>query len=128
MFNKFSKFWSRNKGIVDQTETDSDTNGPIEADDIEFCVNYVIAKDQQVYIDITVADIEYSTEDLAQLINYISSLQGQLDTIEVLKEGMESKQHDSFLGHFLALKTKEAEMVSSKNDDDQPCISPLEIL
>ena len=134
MFNKLSKFWSRNKEVVDHTGTDIDTDESIQADDIQFCINYVLAKDEQIYIDISVSDIEYSVEELAQLLNYVSSLKGQLDTIEVLKEGMESKDHDSFLGHFLALKNIEAEKVSSQMADDstegssQPCVSPLDMI
>jgi len=143
MFDKFKRWATKS----DKTP-DAVTQGPPASDDIpdpenlEFCFSYVLDKDDQIYIDVSTSSSKYSTYDLASLLQYISSLQGQLDTLGVLKQGMDSKDHESFLGHFLALKTKEAEMVSStmeteeteeteeisETEDISPCVSPLDMI
>ena len=104
-----------------------------DAENLEFCFSYMLDKDDQIYIDVSTTSTEYSTHDLASLLQYISSLQGQLDTLAVLKQGMDPKDHESFLGHFLTLKTKEVEIVSStmeKSEIDEitPCVSPLDMI
>ena len=69
--------------------------------------------------------------NLAEFVTYLSSMQGQLDTIEGLKTGMTPEDHKSFLGYFLALKTKEAESINTEipaRDDQSPCVSPLDMI
>ena len=133
MFNKF-KWWTikSNKDTEKTIQEQPDDILPTP-EELEFCISYMLGKDEQIYIDVSTSNSEYSSHDLAALLNYISSLQGQLDTMEVLKKGMDPKDHESFLGHFLTLKTKEAEMISStteksKTDEQSPCISPLDML
>ena len=128
MFDKF-KWWTA-KAATQEPPASDDVPGP---EDLEFCFSYMLGKDDQIYIDVSTTTTEYSTYDLASLLQYISSLKGQIDTIEVLKKGMDPKDLESFLGHFLTLKTKEAEMISStteksKKDEQSPCISPLDML
>ena len=122
--------WWKTKTVMQDTPASDDLPDP---ENLEFCFSYMLDKDDQIYIDVSTTTTEYSTYDLASLLQYISSLQGQLDTLGVLKQGMDSKDHESFLGHFLALKTKEAEMVSStmeksETDEITPCVSPLDMI
>ena len=133
MFDKFKWWTSRDNADTENPSQEQPDDILPELEDVEFCINYMLSKDNQLYIDVSTSSSEYSTHDLAGLLNYISSLKGQIDTIEVLKKGMDPKDHESFLGHFLTLKTKEAEMISStteksKKDEQSPCISPLDIL
>ena len=133
MFDKFKWWTSRDNADTENPSQEQPDDILPELEDVEFCINYLLGKDDQLYIDVSTSSSEYSTHDLAGLLNYISSLKGQIDTIEVLKKGMDPKDHESFLGHFLTLKTKEAEMISStteksKKDEQSPCISPLDML
>jgi len=128
MFDRLK--WWKTKTVTQDTPDSDDVPDP---ENLEFCFSYMLDKDDQVYIDVSTTATKYSTYDLASLLQYISSLQGQLDTLAVLKQGMDSKDHESFLGHFLALKTKEAEMVSStmeksETDEITPCVSPLDMI
>jgi len=130
MLNKL-KWWTV-KNNEDTEETMQEQSLP-KPEELEFCISYMLGKDDQLYIDVSATNVEYSSHDLAALLTYISSLQGQLDTMEVLKKGMDPKDHESFLGHFLTLKTKEAEMVSStmeksETDEITPCVSPLDMI
>jgi len=122
--------WWKTKTVMQDTPASDDLPDP---ENLEFCISYMLDRDDQIYIDVSTTTNQYSTHDLASLLQYASSLQGQLDTLAVLKQGMDPKDHESFLGHFLALKTKEAEMVSStmeKSETDQitPCVSPLDMI
>lgn len=137
MFDKFKR-WANKATKVATQEPPASDDVP-DPENLEFCFSYMLDKDDQIYIDVSTTTTEYSTYDLASLLQYISSLQGQLDTLGVLKQGMDSKDHESFLGHFLALKTKEAEMVSSTMETEEtqeiseteeisPCVSPLDMI
>ena len=98
--------WWKTKTLAQVEPNSDDIPDP---DNLQFSISYMLDNDDQIYIDVSTTTTEYNTHDLATLLQYSSSLQGQLDTLEVLKQGMDSKAHESFLGHFLARKTKEAE-------------------
>ena len=78
-------------------------------------------------------ELENNTEDfqpieLAGLINYIGSFRGQMDALDVVKEGMSTQEedHGTFLGHYVSLKNQEVATLEDK--DNTPCIQPSEML
>jgi hypothetical protein len=130
MFDMF-KWWETKARKRESTQQKTENDLDIKQEDVEFCISFILDKSGQIYIDVSTSDLAFNTENLAEFVTYVSSLQGQLDTIEVLKTGMTPEDHKSFLGYFLALKTKEAESINSEkpaSDDQSPCVSPLDML
>ena len=130
MFDMF-KWWKNKTKKRESAQQITEDDLDINEKDVEFCISFILHKDGQIYIDVSTSNPAFNTDNLAEFVTYVSSMQGQLDTIEVLKTGMTPEDHKSFLGYFLALKTKEAESINteiSASDDQSPCVSPLDMI
>ena len=103
-----------------------------EEDTGTFLISYSLDDNDEVYIHIEANKDEYDVGDLAKLLNYISSISGQKDTLDLIKGALEERgegYHESFIGHFFTLKRKEADSIDKVvNPQENPCIDPLDML
>jgi len=98
----------------------------------EFClISYHCFNNGNVVIDYNFREKDFNIEFFAKFVSYISSVSGQLDLLKQLEKGLQeegkTELYDSFLGHFLTIKAKEMSS-DGKKFEDEPCISPSEML
>ena len=112
-------------------------NGDPENGDAILSIMFTLTDEGVLLIDMENSTRKFEPIELASLISYIGSFRGQMDTLDIIKEGMidggREEDHEKFLGHYVSLKTQEAESLEGMSeldpeDDDTPCIDPSEMM
>jgi len=113
-------------------------SGDSEDGDPVLTIIFTLTDKGVVLIDLENNTRQFEPIELASLISYIGSLRGQMDALDIIKEGMynaeRKEDHEQFLGCYVSLRTQEAEALQAESqeaesqEDDTPCIIPSEMM
>ena len=104
-------------------------------EDLEFSIGYYLTG-EKVLIDVTAGVYDFNVERLAELYNYISSPEAQVNTLRLIIEQLEDitdsggvKLSDTFRNKVMQLQNQ----AEPKEDSDapstpRPCIEPYNVL
>tara|TARA_Y100000361_G_C11151918_1_gene341639 strand:+ start:731 stop:1156 length:426 start_codon:yes stop_codon:yes gene_type:complete len=96
-------------------------------------INFMLTTEGFLFIDLENTTRKVEADELATVINYISSYKGQLDVLEIIKANLsdsdQEEMYDEFIQHFIKLKANEASLLDErKEEDSSPYINPSEML
>ena len=137
MFNKIKKIFSKDE---DKDDIDKETDAKVgmsEIDQAKASITYYVKDDNQIYMDIQLADYERDTlKNFAEIIAGLSSIRFQLQTMEMIKDSLDVLE-DGEVFEYLAseiirateIETFALEKRSKENNkEEQPWIKPSQMI
>tara|TARA_R100001015_G_C4463325_1_gene49473 strand:- start:126 stop:554 length:429 start_codon:yes stop_codon:yes gene_type:complete len=123
---------SHNDDEETQTHIEYDYDKEKEGDPL-LNINFMLTTEGFLFIDLQNTARKVEADELATVINYISSYRGQLDVLEIIKTNLsdsnQKELYDEFVQHFIKLKANEASLLDErKEEDSSPYINPSEML
>ena len=119
-------------------ESEEETKAQIDHDEEKegyplLNINFMLTTEGFLFIDLENTTRKVEADELATVINYISSYRGQLDVLEIIKanlsESDQEEMYDEFIQHFIKLKANEASLLDERKEQDStPYINPSEML